>query len=276
MMETQSAGQPNTASKATVKQRLRAWWTVRHDEVFWGLRHAAGTVFGVVGLFAIGYVAGRAWNAAGGDTRIEGTLIAGGFWVLALALLFQRTIGLLGTRSTVTRSAAAPLGAARLRAEGSGVMHREARHAALHIVVGWRLGFIITSSDIRDTSCLYGWSFNMSNSTGADARFAGITLHLAGLIEGEPVTLTQSRDATHALSLATEIVAAGERPSDYKGVFEIGGLIEAAASNAREIVAEETGLISQIASVHARTHFLDERLIAELLTPFLAESTRAQ
>lgn len=275
-MATQSAGQPNTASKATVKQRLRAWWSASHDDVFWRLRHAAGTAIGVGGLLAIGYVAGRAWAAAGGDIRTEGALIAGGFWVLALALLFQRALGLLGTHSTVTRSTAAPLGAARLRAEGSGVMHREARHAALHIVVGWRLGFIITSSDIRGTSCLYGWSFNASNSTGADARFAGITLHLAGLTEGEPITLAQSRDAVHAVSLATELIAAGERPSGYEGVFEIGGLIEAAASKAREIVAEETGLIAQIASVHARTHFLDERLIAELLTPFLAESTRAR
>lgn len=274
-MATQSAGQSSTGSKATVKQRLRAWWSASHDEVFWGLRHAAGTIIGVVGLFAIGYVAGRVWAAAGGDTRIEGTLIAGGFWVLALALLFQRNFGMLGARSTVTRSAAAPHGAARLRAEGSGVMHREARHAALHIIVGWRLGFIITSSDIRDTSCLYGWSFNASNSSGADARFAGITLHLAGLTEGEPVTLAQSRDAVHAVSLATELVAAGERPSGYEGVFEIGSLIEAAASKAREIAAEETGLIAQITNVHAHTHFLDERLIAELLTPFLAESTRA-
>ncbi len=275
-MATQSAGQPNTASKATVKQRLRAWWNASPYDVFWGLRHAAGTAIGVVGLFAVGYVAGRVWAAAGGDTRIEGTLIGGGFWVLALALFLRRTIGLLRARSTVLRKVAAPLGAARLRGEGSGVMHREARHAALHIVVGWRLGFIITSSDIRDTSCLYGWSFNASNSTGADARFAGITLHLAGLTEGEPVTLSQSRDAVHAVSLATELIAAGERPSGYEGVFEIGGLIEAAASNARAIVAEEAGLIAQIASVHARTHFLDERLIAELLTPFLADSARAR
>lgn len=264
-----------TAATLNRKQRFRAWRIAHQDEGSRMLIWIAKTAIVFLVLIFLGYYASRVWSAANGDPRIEGTMIATVIWISALAFLLHRAFGMLSVSSRrLTRVASdAPMGRAQLQAAITGDLHREARHAALHIVVGWQLGFIITSSDIRNASCLYSWSFNATEVSGADARFASIALHLAGLLEGEPITLVQSRDSNHALSLATEIVAAGERPTVFDGDLDVGALSAAAASRARAIAAEHAGLVSQIASIHARTHVLDERLIAELLTPFLAHST---
>lgn len=274
-MNTNHTQAHRTAATLTRKQRFRAWKIAHQEEGSRMLIWFAKTAIVLLALFILGHYASRVWSAANGDPRIEGAMIATLIWISALAFLLHRAFGMLFVSSRrVTRVVSdVPMGRAQAQAAITRDLHREARHAALHIVVGWQLGFIITSSDIRNASCLYSWSFNATEVSGADARFASIALHLAGLLEGEPITLVQSRDSNHALSLATEIVASGERPTAFDGDLDVGALIAAAASTARNIAAEHAGLVSQIASIHSRSHLLDERLIAELLTPFLAHST---
>lgn len=255
----------STKSGISRKQRVRAWWAGNSGEILSSLKRVGviGSTF--IGLIVIGFVWADAWSAAGGNPEVESALIWAGFLITALALLIAQVIVKPNRGVQMTRS--------QLLSAASRDLHREARHAALHIVIGWKLGFVITSSDIRNASCLYSWSFNATEVSSADARFASMALHLAGLLEGEPLTLMQSRDSNHALSLATEIVASNERPTDFAGDLNVSVLIAAAASTARAIQTEYAELVSQIASIHARTHVLDERLIAELLTPFLADST---
>lgn len=251
------------------KQRVHAWWAGNNDEILSSLKHAGMIGFTFICLIVIGLVSASAWSAADGDPKVESALIWAGFLITALALLIAQIMvkPKMSVPMSVPMARFQPLSAA------SGDLHREARHAALHIVIGWKLGFVITSSDIRNASCLYSWSFNATEVSNADARFASMALHLAGLLEGEPITLVQSRDSNHALSLATEIVASNERPTDFAGDLNVSALIAAAASTARAIQTEYVELVSQLASIHAHTHVLDERLIAELLTPFLADST---
>ncbi|WP_396453115.1 hypothetical protein [Leucobacter aridicollis] len=269
-MNTRKKNPFSARSAISRKQRVRAWWAGNNGEILSFLKRVGVIGFTFIGLIVIGFVWADAWSAAGGNPEVESALIWAGFLITALALLIAQVIVklILGVPKL-----GVPMTRAQLLDTASGDLHREARHAALHIVVGWKLGFVITSSDIRNASCLYSWSFNATEVSSADARFASMALHLAGLLEGEPITLVQSRDSNHALSVATEIVASNERPADFVGDLSVSVLIAAAASAARAIQTEYAELVSQIASIHARTHVLDERLIAELLTPFLADST---